>query len=141
MGTEVAVLSREFPQLDFSTVFSEYPSKTGRWAFSQSAITQRGKDCLRWLKMRPERLIIVTSHSGFLRLGVSHCQYANADYRVFDFEQGDGEELVEREVTEKRGGGMGNSKIGRVFIRPGDFPHDPILKPEGEVTDEAPREP
>ncbi|KAI9791553.1 MAG: hypothetical protein M1835_000232 [Candelina submexicana] len=115
-GTKLDVLAREFPQLDFSTVFAEYPSKSGRWAFSQKAITQRGKDCLGWLKMRPEKIIIVTSHSG------------------------DGEDLVERELTEQRGGGMGKSMKGRAFVRPGDFPEDPVSTSDHEVVDEMPRQ-
>ncbi|KAI9704221.1 MAG: hypothetical protein M1836_007082 [Candelina mexicana] len=90
--------------------------------------------------MRPEKIIIVTSHSGFLRLGVSHAQYANADYRVFDFVSGDGEDLVERELTEQRGGGMGKSMKGKAFVRPGDFPNDPVSTSDHEVVDETPRQ-
>ncbi len=48
---------------------------------------------------------------------------------------------MEREWTERSGGGMGKSTQGRAFVRPGDFPDDPVAKAEGEVVDEAPREP
>jgi hypothetical protein len=55
----------------------------------------------------------VVSHSGFLRVAVSNRFYANADYRVFDF--GEGEDgklaLTERDWTEKRGGGLGESPL------------------------------
>jgi len=39
------------------------------------------------LYIRPEQVIIVVSHSGFLRQGVTGCWFDNADYRVFDFEE------------------------------------------------------
>lgn len=134
--------------MDFSTVFSEYPAKTGRWAFSQAAITQRGVDCRRWLQARPEEVIAVVSHSGFLRVGVSHRHYANAEYRVFSFAEGSGDELVEWRVTEENGGGMGNSRIGLALTRPTDFPQERQEHPPGsiaqapeEVTMEVPVEP
>ena len=43
-------------------------------------------------------------------MGVSRKSYANADYRVFDFGSGESSELVEWELTESRGGGMGWSE-------------------------------
>ena len=104
------MLSNEFPSFEFDTVFPEYPAKTGRWAFSDAAIEQRAEDCRRWLRKRPEKVIAVVSHSGFLRVGVSHKSYANADYRVFDFGSGESSELVEWELTDRKGGGMGWSE-------------------------------
>ena len=145
-GTQVSTLSDEFPEFDFSTVFPEYPSKTGRWAFSQSAITQRGVDCRRWLKARPENTIAVVSHSGFLRVGVSHRHYANADFRVFDFGHGTGDELVEWKLTEESGGGMGKSRQGIASIEPTDFPEKRqehlqarVAQAPEEITKEVPR--
>lgn len=90
-------------------MFPEYPAKTGRWAFSDAAIEQRAEDCRKWLRERPEKVIAVVSHSGFLRVGVSRKNYENADYRVFEFGTGEGNELVEWELTETKGGGMGFS--------------------------------
>ncbi|KAI4134911.1 MAG: hypothetical protein LQ347_001119 [Umbilicaria vellea] len=123
-GTPIAAISTEFPSFDFNTVSPEYPSKEGRWAFSVAAITQRGRDCRQWLKSRPEKVIAVVTHSGFLRLGVSHTKYANADYRVFDFADDTSDELVEWESTEHQGGGMGKSEKGTAYTRGSDFRHE-----------------
>ena len=150
-GTPIATISKDFPAFNFNTVSPEYPSKEGRWAFSEAAITQRGLDCRQWLKSRPEKVIAVVSHSGFLRLGISHTKYANADYRVFDFADDASDELVEWESTEHRGGGMGKSEKGRVYAGGPGFPHE--QRKEGaeakraseaeqaseEVVDEVPR--
>lgn len=55
-------------------------------------------------KSRPEEIVIVVSHSGFLRVGVSHRHYANADYRVFRFAEDSGDELIESSLTDENGG-------------------------------------
>ena len=121
-GTAITTIAREFPEFNFSAVFPEYPTKSGRWAFTQEAVLRRAIDCRRWLKSRPERVIAVVSHSAFLRLGVTHSQFSNADYRVFDFAgNSDTHELVESKSTEKNGGGMGRSPRGQSQIQPADF--------------------
>lgn len=121
VGTPIAVLAEEFPDFIFDTVYPEYPAKTGRWAFTQAAVMQRGLDCRRWLKSRPERVVAVVSHSAFLRTAVSHRRYFNADYRVFDFADDGSDELIERPLTEERGGGMGRSEKGTHHAKPSDF--------------------
>lgn len=68
-------------------------------------------DCRHWLKKRPESVIAVVSHSGFLRLAVTFAQYPNADYRVFDFADDDSDRLIERETTKESGGGMGEGRF------------------------------
>lgn len=86
------------------------------------------------LYARPEKAIIVVSHSGFLRQGVTGSWFVNADYRVFDFEPREDENqpyrLRQWEETEARGGGMGNSWTHRVEIG-ADLP-DEELWPERE---------
>lgn len=144
-GTPIATISKDFPSFDFSTVSPEYPSKEGRWAFSDAAIVQRGLDCRQWLMSRPEKVIAVVTHSGFLRRGVSHASYANADYRVFDFADGASDKLLEWESTDHRGGGMGKSEKGKAGVRAPCFPkRQRKEKPEAErgpeeVVDEVPR--
>lgn len=65
----------------------------------------------------------MVSHSGFLRFGVSHSHYANADYRIFGFAEGGGEELVEWKLTKERGGGLAQSYKGKASILSSDNPH------------------
>lgn len=73
-------------------------------------MTERGIRAKQLLKERPEKVIAVVSHSGFLRCGVSQKKYENADFRIFDF--GEGVDLVEWELTEQLGGGLGKSPKG-----------------------------
>lgn len=106
-------MASHFPHLSFKGVDPLYPSKTGRYAFTQAAIMQRKDDCLDWLRARPEKVIAVVSHSGFLRIAVSNCGYENADYRVFNFsEEGARNKLVEWDLTRENGGGLGISPKG-----------------------------
>ncbi|KAB2571557.1 Histidine phosphatase superfamily clade-1 [Lasiodiplodia theobromae] len=139
-GSPVSVLQKEFPSVDFQTVDPIYPEKvepaTNPYAFSRRAVVARGQTCLEWLHKRPEKVIVVVSHSGFLRCSVSQRRYANADYRVFDFEErkGDGAyRLREWEITES--GGMGKSERGTAVITETDFPREEQL---GEATQEVP---
>lgn len=90
----------------------------------------------------------MVSHSGFLRVGVSHRHYANADYRIFQFAEGAGDELVEWKLTEENGGGMGNSGKGLALTEPTDFPHERQKHPQERIaqapeesTKEVPKEP
>ncbi len=67
----------------------------------------------------------MVSHSGFLRVGVSNKKYENADYRIFDFAEGfeeTGGKLIEWELTELKGGGLGKSPKGFFEMAPGDYP-------------------
>lgn len=121
-GTPIRTIAEEFPDFSFDTVFPEYPSKSGRWAFTQEAIFQRAIDCRRWLKSRPEKVIAVVSHSAFLRLAVTNSQFANGDYRVFDFaDNSDAYKLVEWKLTAENRGGIGWSPKGPSQIQPSDF--------------------
>ena len=65
-----------------------YPDKispaAARYHYTRDAILRRAQLALAKLYDRPEKVIIVVSHSGFLRAGVSGSWYQNADYRIFD---------------------------------------------------------
>lgn len=116
-GTNAKVMSKEWRQFDWSTVDPIYPAKTGLYEFSKDGLTRRGIEARRWLKNRPEKVIAVVSHAGFLRVGVSYRQFDNADFRVFSFADGDADDdvggrLVEWQLTEERGGGLGKSQKG-----------------------------
>jgi broad specificity phosphatase PhoE len=133
-GSPISVMEEEFPNYDFSTVDQNYPDKTTNlssnpYAFTQKAILARGQSCLKALYDRPEKVIAVVSHSGFLRTAVCNRMFFNADWRIFTFDEdamakNDGTKFVlkESEETEKNGGGMGRSDVGVFGIVDGDFP-------------------
>lgn len=107
-----------FPNVDWSQLDPEWPSKEGLFEWSVAGVEKRGLTILQWLKNRPEKVIAVVSHAGFLRLGVSNRRYENADYRIFDFAEAEkgveGSEfkLKEWKLTEEKGGGLGQSLKG-----------------------------
>ena len=115
-----------------STVDPLYPAKTGLYAFSKNGLTQRGIEARKWLYSRPEKVIAVVSHAGFLRTSLSHRMYENADYRIFDF--GEGEQnnppLIERDETEQKGGGLGKSEKGAFPFTSSDCPPEDEFEPE-----------
>ena len=130
-GTPISELEGQYPEFDFSMVDLVYPDKSSpkgkRYAHSRNAVLGRAQIALRKLYDRPEKLIIVVSHSAFMRLAVSGAQYANADYRIFDFNKhkskGDTFSLVEWESTRSSGGGMGLSPKAQVELG-SDLPPD-----------------
>jgi len=135
-GSPITVMEEEFPDYDFSAVDPTYPDKTTNlssnpYAFTQKAILARGQSCLRALYDRPEKVIAVVSHSGFLRTAVCNRMFFNADWRVFTYDEDAMAEngrtrfiLKESEETEKKGGGMGRSDVGVFGIVEGDFPSE-----------------
>ena len=89
-GSPVPSLAAEFPQVDFTPVLSTpYPDKTSAEAeayyHTRSSIMARGRRGLSALYARPEKFILVFSHSGFLRCGCVGWWFHNSDYRVFTF--------------------------------------------------------
>lgn len=116
-----------FPEVDWSHLDAEWPSKEGLYEWSVNGIENRGLTARKWLRNRPEKVIAVVSHGGFLRLGMSNRKYNNADFRVFDFEEGtEGDEdsqfkLKEWKLTEEKGGGLGQSYKGSFTWEDSDF--------------------
>ncbi|KAK0644117.1 histidine phosphatase superfamily [Cercophora newfieldiana] len=90
-GSSVEKVAALFPQVDFSHIDPVFPDKRSpvgaKYAYNTQAIVRRAQDSLRELYNRPEKVIIVVSHSGFLRQGVTGHYFFNADYRIFDFEE------------------------------------------------------
>ncbi|OCL05552.1 phosphoglycerate mutase-like protein [Glonium stellatum] len=131
-GTAISELKKEFPNFDFSSVDNVYPDKTSpagrRYAHTKSAVLARAQACLHNLYHRPEKMILIVSHSAFLRLAVSGTCFANADYRIFEVskpnEPHDTYKLREWERTSMPGGGMGRSPKEPVEIGSGDLPLD-----------------
>ncbi|KAK0707822.1 histidine phosphatase superfamily [Lasiosphaeris hirsuta] len=111
-GTPISQLEAQFPQVDFSGVDPVFPDKTSpagaAYKFSKQAIMARGHSCLRELYNRPEKVIVVVSHSGFLKRGISGHYYFNADYRIFDFEtEGEPETYLLKQWEATKKGGLG----------------------------------
>lgn len=120
----MSVLRDRFPNIDFSDLDPVYPKKTlpTKYAFTKTKVLARGQMCLENLYKRPEKVITVVSHSGFLRTAVSKRNYANADFRVFTFTGESGNlSLVESDLTEGKGG-MGWSDPGVAEVVERDFP-------------------
>lgn len=136
-GSPISLMEKEFPNYDFSSVDPSYPDKTTNlasnpYAFTKKAIIARGQTCLRELYDRPEKVIAVVTHSGFLRTAVCNRMFFNADWRVFTFDEEAMKEsemrgekkfvLQESDETERKGGGFGRSAVGWFGIVDGDFP-------------------
>ncbi|KAJ3571191.1 hypothetical protein NPX13_g5469 [Xylaria arbuscula] len=124
VGTAVSSLTDEFPSIDYSTVDPVWPDKTSpagrQYHYTKSAVVARGQAALQKLYERPEKVIVVVSHSGFLRLGVTGCWFFNADYRVFDFaamaSPGSPYQLEQHASTKENGGGLGRSWTEQVIL-------------------------
>jgi hypothetical protein len=56
-------------------------------------VLERGKLAIQDLSTRPESVIFVVSHSGFLRTAITGRFFFNSDYRVYNFADGDGDVL------------------------------------------------
>ncbi|KAI9814107.1 MAG: hypothetical protein M1832_005995 [Thelocarpon impressellum] len=138
VGSPPASLAPAFPSLPaeaFETIHPLFPSKTGSFAYTEPAILARGTACRAWLRARPEAVVAVVSHSGFLRVGVSNAAFGNADYRVFDCAgSDDAAELVEWESTRDNGGGLGCSDRGWFGVESQRWP-----APRGPTVDEQKR--
>lgn len=127
-GSPVAELAEEFPMVDFAHLDPSWPDKTSpagkAYAYNRLAVLERARMALAELRERPEKAIVVVSHSGFMRQGMTGSWFFNADYRVFEFE-GEGLELRQWETTKK--GGLGKSFEERVVIGDGIPEEDQVL--------------
>ncbi|KAK0386673.1 hypothetical protein NLU13_6508 [Sarocladium strictum] len=107
-GSSATLIQSEFPGVDFSTVDSVWPDKTspaGRpYAYTRESILARGQRGLAKLYNRPEKLVFVISHSGFLRLGVVGWWFFNSDYRIFQLSLGPLGVAVEQDESTLTGG-------------------------------------
>lgn len=94
-GSDVAILEAEFrdAELDFSPLPHDWNSKEGPWAPTPEALRARATRVRSMLRERPERLILVVGHGGFLaELIPEEKSYANTEWRVYAFHGGDWDE-------------------------------------------------
>ncbi|KAL2151144.1 hypothetical protein VTH82DRAFT_6242 [Thermothelomyces myriococcoides] len=127
-GSHPAQLAAEFPGIDFSLLDPVYPDKTSpagaAYRYDREAVLARAQSALADLYEQDADVVVVVSHSGFLKTAVAGRWFANADYRIFDFAPRDaGREdepyrLVEWESTRGRGG-MGRSEEAVVELGEG----------------------
>ncbi|KAI0175642.1 phosphoglycerate mutase-like protein [Hypoxylon sp. FL1284] len=83
IGQDASVLQDEWPDLDFSSLDPVYPQKIGLYESSEAAYRKRATFARRWLFQRPEKCIVVVTHSGFLRRTVKGPKYKNVEYRTY----------------------------------------------------------
>ncbi|KAH8646741.1 histidine phosphatase superfamily [Xylariales sp. PMI_506] len=134
-GSPAPALAKEFPDVDFSTLDPVYPDKTSpagaHYYYTKQALMKRGQSALKKLYSRPEKVIIVVAHSGFLRLCVTGSWFYNADYRVFDYAERSSEDapfvLKQSPETEQNGGGLGWS-FKHTVVMGSDLPEEEPAK-------------
>ncbi|EXV01061.1 histidine phosphatase superfamily (branch 2) [Metarhizium robertsii] len=125
VGTPLARLQPAWPQISFARLDPVWPDKTSaaatRYAHARSAVVERGRLCLEDLYRRPEKVVFVVSHSGFLRAGCVGWWFFNSDYRIFEFEDRLGEDgrRVVRQDESTLEGGLGLSWAERVPLGDG----------------------
>ncbi|KAH7030777.1 histidine phosphatase superfamily [Microdochium trichocladiopsis] len=125
-GSDVAKVAVEYPQVDYSSLDPVFPDKTSsaasRYHYSRPALLARAQAALEKLYNRPEKVIIVVSHSGFMRLAVTGCWFFNADYRIFEFAPMDhvsvdtSFRLQQASITKESGGGLGWSRSEELVL-------------------------
>ncbi|CAK7269857.1 hypothetical protein SEPCBS119000_003785 [Sporothrix epigloea] len=91
VGVPIAQISPRFPGVDFSHVDPVWPEKetpeAQLYAYTRRDLVRRAQTVLAELYARPESVVVVISHSAFLSKAVSGSMYANADFRIFSFEE------------------------------------------------------
>ncbi|KAK8020754.1 hypothetical protein PG990_005892 [Apiospora arundinis] len=83
--TDVAVIEKEWPSLDFSQLDPVYPAKTGLYFPSEEALQNRARFAREWLFHRPEKHIVIVTHSGFLQRVAKGQKYRNVEYKMYEF--------------------------------------------------------
>ncbi|KAI8961847.1 phosphoglycerate mutase-like protein [Daldinia sp. FL1419] len=97
IGDDPAVIKDEWPDFDFSTLDPIYPQKTGLYENSEEAFQRRASFAKRWLFERPEKCIVVVTHSGFLKRLIKGPKYQNVEYRTYELVE-DADDLQLNEI-------------------------------------------
>lgn len=89
IGSDVAEIAKDWPELDFSRLDPVYPAKTGLYDPSEECLRRRALFARQWLYHRPEKYVIVVTHSGFIQRTVVGVKYKNVEYRTYNFDPSD----------------------------------------------------
>ena len=67
-GSNIELLQKEMEgkPVDLSLVINGWNSNEGKWAADAHSIEARAREVRQWLKARPEKVIVVITHGGFL---------------------------------------------------------------------------
>ncbi|KAI1504450.1 histidine phosphatase superfamily [Biscogniauxia marginata] len=84
IGTGPTSIKKDWPDFDFSQLDPIYPQKVGLYGASEEALLKRASIARRWLSGRPEKCIVVVTHSGFLKRVVKGARFRNVEYRTYE---------------------------------------------------------
>lgn len=88
---EILEADLEYAGLDFSPLTSHWTSKQGFYAPTVPALQARARWNRCWLRLRPEREIVVVAHGDILRYMIdghnSYAAWGNAEVREYTFEK------------------------------------------------------
>ncbi|KAI1097994.1 phosphoglycerate mutase-like protein [Jackrogersella minutella] len=90
IGDDPSIIKDEWPDLDFSNLDPIYPQKIGLYENSEDAFQRRASFARDWLSKRPEKCIVVVTHSGFLKRLVKGSKYQNLEYRTYELVEDSG---------------------------------------------------
>lgn len=103
VGTDPSVAQAEWPWLSFSDLDPVYPSKTGLYEATEEAYQRRAACAKQWLYERPEKCIIIVTHSGFIKRMMDEPKFQNVEYHVYEFVGGaHGTEPQLRQIDRER---------------------------------------
>ncbi|EJU05686.1 phosphoglycerate mutase-like protein [Dacryopinax primogenitus] len=92
-GSSASRLSELFPELDFTSLPSDWNTKRGPWAPEEQALQARARVVRRWLREQPGENAVVVSHGDFLRYYLAsgadeepQAHWDNAEGRLYVFE-------------------------------------------------------
>ncbi|KAI5861856.1 phosphoglycerate mutase-like protein [Durotheca rogersii] len=88
IGREPSSIMSEWPDFDFSGLDPIYPQKIDLYENSEEAFQKRASLVKRWLFRRPEKCVVVVTHSGFLKRVVQGPKFRNVEYRMYELVEG-----------------------------------------------------
>lgn len=94
-GSELDVIRKKFPNLDFSHVPEKWNCKEGEWAEHDKALKARGKKLRQILGERKEQTIAILSHGSFIsHLLEEKNRFDNVECKEFELRLEDDEWML-----------------------------------------------